>query len=131
MNRVFALLALLALSWSHVAAIPCPTGQSTVQGPAEAPMAHSHGASQHTGGESSHSRQSSAYPASLHPFLEVQYHRVRAERGDVPPDGFPGKGSSFWVLSLGARPFLGGGPMRMGSYGVLDPMTMMGRMMSN
>ena len=67
---------------------------------------------------------------SLRPFLEVQYHRVRAERGNLPRGRFPGTDSSFWVLSLGARLFLGGGPMRMGSYGVLDPMTMLGRMMA-
>ena len=76
-----------------------------------------------------YARQLSSYPASLRPFLEVQYHRVRFERGDVPRGGFPGADSSFWVMSVGARLFLGGGPMRMGSYGVLDPMTMMGQMM--
>lgn len=57
MNRVFALLALLALTWSHVAAIRCATDGSMIQGPAEAPMAHYHGASQHAGGESSHSHR--------------------------------------------------------------------------
>ena len=76
-----------------------------------------------------YARQMSSHPVSLRPFLEVQYHRVRAERGDVPQGGFPGADSSFWVLSLGARLFLGGGPMRKGSYGVLNPMTVMGRMM--
>jgi hypothetical protein len=33
-------------------------------------------------------------------------------------------------VSAGARIFLGGGPMRMGSYGVLDAMTQMNRAMS-
>lgn len=75
-----------------------------------------------------YAREVSALPVSLRPFLEVQYHRVRTERGSVPQGGFPGTDSRFWVLSLGARLFLGGGPMRMGSYGILDPMTTMGRM---
>ena len=57
MNRLFALLALLALSWSHVATIRCATGESAVQGPAETAMAHHHGASHPTGAESSHSHQ--------------------------------------------------------------------------
>ena len=76
-----------------------------------------------------YARQISSHPASVRPFVEVQYHSVRVERGNVPRGEFPGTDSSFWVLSLGARLFLGGGPMRMGSYGILDPMTMMGRMM--
>ena len=33
----------------------------------------------------------------------------------------------FSALTLGARIFFGGEPMRMGSYGVLDPMTRMSR----
>ena len=77
-----------------------------------------------------YARQVGSHRVSLRPFVEVQYHGVRAERGDLARDGFPGAESSFWVMSLGARLFLGGGPMRMGSYGVLDPMTVMGRMMS-
>ena len=89
---------------------------------------HATGATRWLIATAAYARQLSADPVSLRPFLEVQYHRVRAERGNVPRDGFPGRESSFWVLSLGARLFLGGGPMRMGSYGVLDPMTAMGRM---
>ncbi|MYC66694.1 MAG: hypothetical protein F4X12_10220 [Acidobacteriia bacterium] len=92
--------------------------------------AHATGATRWLIATAAYARQLSPDPVSLRPFLEVQYHRVRAERGDVPQGGFPGRDSSFWVLSLGARLFLGGGPMRMGSYGVLDPMTMMGRMMA-
>ena len=57
-----------------------------------------------------YARQLSSHPVSLRPFLEVQYHRVRAERGNLPRGEFPGTASSFWVLSLGARLFLGGGP---------------------
>ena len=91
--------------------------------------AHATGATRWLIATAAYARQLTSYPASLRPFLEVQYHRVSFERGDVPRGGFPGADSSFWVMSLGARLFLGGGPMRMGSYGVLDPMTMMGRMM--
>ena len=69
------------------------------------------------------------YPASIHPFVEVQHHRVRAERGGIVPAQLLGSGS-FWAVSLGARLFLGGGPMRMGSYGVLDPMSEMSRAMT-
>ncbi len=92
---------------------------------------HATGATRWFIATAAYARQLREYPVSVRPFLEVQYHRVRAERGNVPRGGFPGKESSFWVLSLGTRLFLGGGPMRMGSYGLLDPMTMMGRGMSN
>ena len=34
---------------------------------------------------------------------------------------------SWWELSLGTRIFLGGNPMHMGVYGVLDPTTSMSR----
>ena len=57
MQSLVALLAFLALSWSHVAAIACTTGGSMIQEPAETAMAHHHGASQPTGGESPHSHQ--------------------------------------------------------------------------
>lgn len=67
-------------------------------------------------------------PASVQPFVEVQHHRVRAERGGIVPEALFGTGS-FWSISVGARLFFGGGPMRMGSYGVLDPMTAMSRSM--
>lgn len=69
------------------------------------------------------------YPISARPFLEAQYNRVWAERGVPAPASFLGA-DSFWSLSLGARVFLGGEPMRMGSYGVLDPMSRMARMMA-
>ncbi len=60
-------------------------------------------------------------PFSLRPFVDAQYHSVRADRGDVDPAALFGT-DSFWSLSLGARVFLGGEPMRMGAYGILDPM---------
>ena len=91
---------------------------------------HAIGATRWLIATAAYARQLSAYPVSLRPFVEFQYHRVGAERGSVAPRGFPGMDSSFWVLSLGTRIFLGGGPMRMGSYGILDPMTAMGRAMA-
>ena len=57
MQRPIALLAFLALSWFHVAAIRCATGGSMIQGPAETAMPHHDGASPHAGRESSHSHQ--------------------------------------------------------------------------
>jgi hypothetical protein len=65
-------------------------------------------------------------PWSIRPFVEVQFHRVVADEGRSARQIFGG--NSFWALSLGARVLLGGDPMRMGSYGVLDPMTEMSRM---
>ncbi|MGH7445185.1 MAG: hypothetical protein ACREKM_09925, partial [Longimicrobiales bacterium] len=63
---------------------------------------------------------------SARPFVEIQHSRVSAERGAVDPEALFGA-RTFWRLSAGFRLFLGGGPMRMGSYGVLDPMTSMHR----
>ncbi len=60
-------------------------------------------------------------PLSVRPFVDTQYHAVRADRGSVNPAALFGT-ESFWSLSFGARVFLGGEPMRMGAYGVLDPM---------
>jgi hypothetical protein len=68
-------------------------------------------------------------PWSARPFVELQYHRAGSERGSFDPAVEFGT-DSFWVVSAGARIFLGGGPMRMGSYGVLDAMTQMNRAMS-
>ncbi|MGH7457670.1 MAG: hypothetical protein ACREKN_01135 [Longimicrobiaceae bacterium] len=62
------------------------------------------------------------YPLSVRPFAEVQHNQVWAERGGVDPEALFG-GDSFWSLSAGFRVFLGGDPMRMGSYGVLDSMS--------
>lgn len=68
-------------------------------------------------------------PWSLRPFVEAQYHQVRGDRGGIAATDLYGT-TSFWTLSFGARIFLVGGPMRMGSYGVLDPMMEMGREMN-
>lgn len=63
-------------------------------------------------------------PWSVRPFVEVQHHQVRGDAGTVTATGLYG-GTRFWALSAGARIFLGGEPMRMGSYGILDSMTEM------
>ena len=64
----------------------------------------------------------SALPTSVRPFVELQRNSVRSARGAVDPRTLYGS-REFWSLSAGARIFLGGGAMRMGSYGALDPMT--------
>ncbi|HEY0996270.1 MAG TPA: hypothetical protein VGD77_09795 [Gemmatimonadaceae bacterium] len=61
------------------------------------------------------------YPASVRPYVELQHHAVGASRGGIDPRALFGT-RQFWSASFGARIFLGGGPMRMGSYGALDPM---------
>jgi hypothetical protein len=67
-------------------------------------------------------------PYSIRPFMEAQYNVVRPDRGGISPESLYGR-SNFRTASLGLRIFLGGEPMRMGTYGVLDPMTAMHRMM--
>ena len=66
--------------------------------------------------------ESSRLPTSIRPYVELQHNWVSAERGDIDPRALYGD-RQFWSASVGARIFLGGGPMRMGSYGTLDPMT--------
>ena len=68
-------------------------------------------------------------PLGLRPFVEVQHHQVRGDAGGIVATDLFGR-TSFWAVSLGARVFLGGGPMRMGTYGVLDSMTSMTREMA-
>lgn len=63
-----------------------------------------------------------AGPALIRPFLEGRWWTVAEDRGFIDPDALYGAGSA-WGLSVGVRLSLGGGPMRMGTYGVLDPMT--------
>ena len=67
---------------------------------------------------------------SIRPFVNAQFHDVALERGPqaLAPAALFGT-DTFWSLSLGARVFLGGDPMRMGAYGVLDAMTAMNRAM--
>jgi hypothetical protein len=65
-------------------------------------------------------------PWSVRPFAEVQHHQVRGDQGGIVATDLFGR-TSFWALSLGARVYLGGDPMRMGSYGVMDSMTEMSR----
>lgn len=61
-------------------------------------------------------------PLSVRPFGEIQHHLARPERGGVDPEALFGTGS-FWAFSAGLRIYFGGGAMRMGRYGVLDPMS--------
>jgi hypothetical protein len=68
----------------------------------------------------------SGLPVSARPFLELQHSHVSAERGGIDPEDLFGE-RTFWRFSAGFRVFLGGEPMRMGSYGVLDPMTRLHR----
>ena len=67
--------------------------------------------------------QLSGFPFSTMPFVEAQHNRVWNERGEADTRALFG-GDRFWSVSAGVRLFLGSaGPMRMGSYGVLDDMT--------
>jgi hypothetical protein len=66
--------------------------------------------------------ESAGLPVSVRPFVELQHNVVRHDRGDVDPRAMYGS-RSFWSVSAGARLFFGGGAMRMGNYGALDPMT--------
>jgi hypothetical protein len=64
------------------------------------------------------------------PFVEVQHGDVRRETGTIDPGALFGAGG-FWSITTGMRIFLGGGPMRMGAYGVRDDMTRMHRGMES
>lgn len=64
--------------------------------------------------------------ASIRPFVEAQAVSMAGERGGLSADGIFGATRAY-ALTVGARIFLGGPPMRMGTYGVLDPMTRMRR----
>jgi hypothetical protein len=66
-------------------------------------------------------------PFSARPYIETQWNRVVADKGGIDPESLFGR-SSLLSLSAGFRLFLGGEPMRMGSYGVLDAITLMHRM---
>lgn len=63
------------------------------------------------------------FPAVFRPFVEVQHHAVMEGRGGIEPETLFGTGT-FWSLSAGFRLFFGGDQMRMGTYGILDPMTL-------
>ncbi|MBA4160310.1 MAG: hypothetical protein H0X65_23050, partial [Gemmatimonadetes bacterium] len=64
------------------------------------------------------------------PFVELQHHRIWWDRGfgSLAPERLF-RTNSVWSLSAGMRLYFGGGPMRMGSYGILDPMSVMHREM--
>jgi hypothetical protein len=87
---------------------------------------HAHGATRWLIGSLGYAYELTNFPASVRPFGEVQYHRVWEERGGITPEALFGT-DRFWSATLGFRLFFGGGPMRMGSYGVLDDMTTMHR----
>ena len=61
---------------------------------------------------------------SPRPYIEAQYNHATLERGILDPASIFGR-SGFGSISPGVRIFLGGDPMRMGTYGVLDPMRAM------
>lgn len=63
-------------------------------------------------------------PVSARPFIELQHHSAAGERGGISARELFGT-TSFQAVTVGFRMFFGGGPMRMGSYGVLDPITEM------
>jgi hypothetical protein len=69
--------------------------------------------------------EATALPVSARPFVEASHNLVRHERGPahLEPETLFG-GDSFWSFAAGVRVFFGGGPMRMGTYGVMDPMTL-------
>jgi hypothetical protein len=67
-------------------------------------------------------------PYSARPFIELQHNNAANARGAVAATDLFGT-TSFFTLSAGVRLFIGDGPMRMGSYGILDAMTDHGRMM--
>jgi hypothetical protein len=87
---------------------------------------HAHGATRWLITSVGYGFEATRLPVSVRPFIEAQHHRVSRERGgeEFEPDALFG-GRSFLSLSAGLRIFFGGGPMRMGAYGVLDPMTLM------
>jgi len=66
---------------------------------------------------------------SVRPFVEAQFFSAAGERGGVSAQELFGD-DGFTSFSVGARLFFGGEPMRMGSYGVLDPMSRMADMNS-
>ena len=83
--------------------------------------AHAIGATRWLIATAGYSYAASGFPLALQPFVEVQRNQVWNERGEANPEELFGR-ASFWSASLGFKIFLGGGSMRMGSYGVLDPM---------
>ena len=66
--------------------------------------------------------EATSLPFSVRPFVEVQHYNAANHRGDVSVRELFGT-TRFFSATAGFRLFLGGGPMRMGAYGVLDDMT--------
>ena len=69
-------------------------------------------------------------PIGVLPFIELQHSRISRDKGGVEPEELFGA-TSLWSVTMGARFYFGGGPMRMGLYGVLDPMTAVPEMNMN
>lgn len=67
---------------------------------------------------------------SVRPFVEGQIASAAGERGGFSAEEILGS-DRFSVLTVGLRIFFGGDPMRMGSYGVRDPITAMGASMGS
>lgn len=89
--------------------------------------AHAHGATRWVITSLGYGFEATRLPYSARPFVEVQHNNVANARGDVAVADLFGT-NSFFSLSAGVRLFIGGGPMRMGTYGVLDAMTEHGAM---
>jgi hypothetical protein len=90
--------------------------------------AHPHAATRWVITSIGYGYEATRLPYSVRPFVELQHNNAANASGAVAASELFGT-TSFFSLTAGARLFIGGGPMRMGSYGVLDAMTEHGRMM--
>lgn len=79
---------------------------------------HTDGASRWVIATVGYGLEGAASRVSTRPFVELQYHRVSRERGDVDPMTLFGR-DAFWSVSTGFRIYWGGSGMRMGRYGAL------------
>lgn len=68
-----------------------------------------------------YSYRASDLPFSARPYVELEYDAIRRERGPIGPHALYGR-SNLVNVSFGMRLYFGGASMRMGSYGLLDPM---------
>ncbi|MBR9989277.1 MAG: hypothetical protein KFH98_05935 [Gemmatimonadetes bacterium] len=90
--------------------------------------AHAHAATRWVITSAGYGYEATRLPYSARPFIELQHNNAANARGDVSATELFGT-TSFFSVTAGLRLFIGGGPMRMGSYGVLDAMTTHGAMM--
>ena len=91
---------------------------------------HAHGATRWVITSLGYGYTATSLPFSARPFVEIQHNNAANERGDVSARELFGT-TSFFSLTAGLRLFIGGGPMRMGTYGVLDAMTEHGAMIDH